>query len=125
MVMDYQNDIISYENRLIEAMKTSNVAELDALIDDDLLFTGHDGRHYSKQDDIEAHRSGNVEIYSIETSEQVIKIVDDVAVVSVLKNISGSFFGETQVGIFRFTRVWKLKDGNWKIIAAHSTQVVH
>lgn len=123
--MDYTNEIIAYENRLIGAMKDSNVAELDALIDDNLVFTGHDGLHYTKQDDLEAHRSGNIEIYSIETSEQIIKIVDDVAVVSVLKNISGSYFGETQVGIFRFTRVWKLKDGGWKIISAHSTQMVH
>lgn len=123
--MDYTNEIITYEHRLIEAMKNSNVAELDALIDDNLLFTGHDGRHYTKQDDLGAHRLGNIEIYSIETSEQVIKIVDDVAIVSVLKNISGSFFGETQVGFFRFTRVWKLNDGGWKVIAAHSTQVVH
>lgn len=123
--MDYTNEIIAYENRLIGAMKDSNVAELDALIDDNLVFTGHDGLHYTKQDDLEAHRSGNIEIYSIETSEQIIKIVDDVAVVSVLKNISGSYFGETQVGIFRFTRVWKMKDDGWKIIAAHSTQMVH
>ena len=123
--MDYTNDILNLEDRLIEAMKNSNAAELDVLIDDDLLFTGHDGRRYTKQDDLEAHRSGNIEIYSIETSEQEIKIEGDVAIVSVLKNISGSFFGETQVGIFRFTRVWKLKEGGWKIIAAHSTQVVH
>lgn len=123
--MNYTNDILNLENRLIEAMKNSNAAELDVLIDDDLLFTGHDGRRYTKQDDLEAHRSGNIEIYSIETSEQEIKIEGDVAIVSVLKNISGSFFGETQVGIFRFTRVWKLKEGGWKIIAAHSTQVVH
>ncbi len=123
--MDYTNDILNLENRLIDAMKNSNAAELDVLIDDDLLFTGHDGRRYTKQDDLEAHRSGNIEIYSIETSEQAIKIEGDVAIVSVLKNISGSFFGETQVGIFRFTRVWKLKEGGWKIIAAHSTQVVH
>lgn len=123
--MDYTAEIISYENRLIEAMKTSNVAELDALIDDDLLFTGHNGMIFTKQMDLDAHRSGDIEIFSIDTSEQVIKVIDDVAIVSVLKNISGSFFGETQVGIFRFTRVWKLREGQWKIIAGHSTQVVH
>ena len=109
----------------MEAMKNSNVAELDTLIDDELLFTAHDGKRYTKQMDIEAHRSGNVEIYSLDTSEQIINVVGDVAIVSVLQDISGSFFGETQVGIFRFTRVWKLKGGVWKIIAAHSTPLVH
>lgn len=113
------------ENRLIEAMKASNVAELDALISDDLIFTGHDGRIYTKDMDLQAHREGGIDIYEITTSEQIIHVVDDVAIVSVLKNVSGSYFGEVQVGIFRFTRVWKLINGNWQIIAGQSTQLVH
>jgi ketosteroid isomerase-like protein len=123
--MDTRNQIIELEKRLIEAMKTSNVAELDALIADDLIFTGYDGRVYTKEMDLQAHREKGIEIYELETSEQVIHVEDDVAIVSVRKDISGSFFGDVQVGIFRFTRVWKLRDGEWKIIAGHSTQVVH
>ena len=116
--------IQSLETRLIEAMKASNVQELDNLISDGLIFTAHNGMMFTKQDDLSAHSSGNIEIFEINTSEQVIKIMDDVAIVSVLMEISGSFFGNTEVGFFRFTRIWKSENGNWKIIAAHSTQVV-
>ena len=116
--------IQALENRLIEAMKASDVQELDALIADELIFTAHNGMMFTKQDDLAAHSSGNIKIFEINTSEQVIKIVDDIAIVSVLMEISGSFFGNTEVGFFRFTRIWKPEDGNWKIIAAHSTQVV-
>lgn len=117
--------IQSLENRLIDAMKASNVQELDNLISNGLIFTAHNGMMFSKEDDLAAHKSGNIKIFEINTSEQVIKIVDDVAIVSVLMEISGSFFGNTEVGFFRFTRIWKAaEDGNWKIIAAHSTQVV-
>lgn len=123
--MDTKEQIINLENRLIEAMKTSNVAELDTLIDDEVVFTNHMGQVLAKEADIEAHRSGNIEIYSLDPSEQAIRLFDDVAIVSVKKEISGLFFGETQVGIFRFTRVWKQVGSEWKVIAAHSTQLVH
>ena len=117
--------IQSLENRLIDAMKASNVQELDNLISNGLIFTAHNGTMFSKEDDLAAHKSGNIKIFEINTSEQVIKIIDDVAIVSVLMEISGSFFGNTEVRFFRFTRIWKAtEDGNWKIIAAHSTQVV-
>lgn len=123
--MDAKEQIIQLEEKFLEAMRTSNADELDALIADNLLFTAHDGAHYTKQTDINAHRAGDVKIYSLETSDQDIRIHDDVAIVSVLKNISGSYFGVLEVGIFRFTRVWKFTGGSWKVIAAHSTKVVH
>ena len=123
--MEPNQQIIEMEDRLIEAMKTGNVAELDVLIDDDLIFTGHDGRLYTKEMDLQAHREGGIDIYELKTSEQVIRILDDIAIVSVRKDISGSFFGDVEVGIYRFTRVWKYKNSNWKIIAGHSTQIVH
>lgn len=120
--MDTQQ-IQTAEARLLEAMKTSNVQELDALIADDLIFTSHTGQLLTKQDDVEAHSSGNIEIFTIESSEQKIKVDGDVAIVSVLLDISGSFYGSTEVGFYRFTRVWKNNSGNWQVIAAHSTQV--
>lgn len=121
--MDTQH-IAVLENRLIEAMKTSNVQELDILLADDLIFTSHTGLLFTKQDDIDSHASGNIEIFSIAPSEQKIRIEGNVAIVSVLLEISGSFFGNTEVGFFRFTRVWKDHGSQWQIIAAHSTQVV-
>lgn len=116
--------IEEHEARLIEAMKTSNVEELSILLADDLIFTGHTGALFTKENDLEAHRAGNIKIFSIETSEQVVKVVDDVAIVSVLMEISGEFFGNVEVGFFRFTRIWKTNGATWQIIAAHSTQVV-
>lgn len=121
--MDTQQ-VIALENRLIEAMKTSNVQELDSLIADDLIFTAHNGMMFTKQDDLDAHRSGNITIFDIGISEQHIKIEGDVAIVSALMEISGSFFGNTEVGFFRFMRIWKAHPQGWQIIAAQSTQVV-
>ncbi|MCW4467483.1 nuclear transport factor 2 family protein [Flavobacterium sp. MFBS3-15] len=113
-----------FETRLITAMKESNILMLDALLAEDLIFTGHTGQVFTKFDDLDAHRSGNVEIFEINAGEQVIKIMGDTAVVSVLLEISGSVFGNTEVGFFRFTRVWKQAGDGMQVIAAHATQVV-
>lgn len=116
--------IIELEERLIEAMKNSNIQELDALLADDVIFTAHTGSIHTKEEDMDAHRSGNIDIFDIKIDDQVIKVLDDVAIVSVLLEISGSFFGNTEVGFFRFTRFWKLVNNEWQVVAAHSTQVV-
>ena len=123
--METKAQIEALEARLTEAMKTSNIAELDALLADTLIFTNHNGHLVSKQDDIAAHTSGDLEIYSIETSAQLIEFLDDVtAIVSVVKDMSVAFAGHTSIGIYRFTRVWHYNGTQWQIVAAHSSQIV-
>jgi hypothetical protein len=122
--MELKQQIVEVENRLLEAMKTSNVPELEMLLADGLVFTNHNGQLVTRQEDLDAHRGDDMEIYTIETSDLQISLFDDVAVVSVIKNISGSFFGQLEVGIFRYTRVWKRIENSWKVIAAHSSQIV-
>lgn len=113
------------EERLIEAMKASDVATLDTLISDELIFTGHNGQFFTKEADLAAHRSGDIKMFEIVVGELYMKQFDDVVIVSVRKEISGSFFGSVEVGIFRFTRVWKRYGNSWKVIAGQSTQLVH
>ena len=68
------NGIVALEEQLETAMLNSDVAVLDHLLADDLIFTSHLGQIMSKQDDLEAHKSGFVKINSIDQSEQHIKM---------------------------------------------------
>ncbi|WP_159802191.1 nuclear transport factor 2 family protein [Flavobacterium sp. MK4S-17] len=123
--MDTLQQIETLESRLIEAMKENDIKELDALLDDGLIFTAYNGQVFNKEADIESHRSGNIKIFSIDVTDRIIKLLGDVAIVSVKKEISGSFFGKTEAGIFRYTRVWALKNDSWKIVAGHATRIIH
>jgi hypothetical protein len=61
-------------------MLSSNVELLDELIADDLIFVNQFGQIFSKQMDIEAHRSGNLKITGIEVLDQRIRLnhnIDD------------------------------------------------
>jgi ketosteroid isomerase-like protein len=112
------------ENRLKQAMLNSDVNSLDELLASELVFTNHLGRLMSKQDDLQAHRSGMLKIAEIALSDQKIKIIDSVAIVSVQAHIVGSFAGTASKDDIRFTRVWsKTEEGKWQVIAAHSSLV--
>jgi ketosteroid isomerase-like protein len=103
-------------------MLNSDVTALDELLADELIFTNHLGQTMTKQDDLDAHRSGFVKIETIDLSEQRIKIAGDIAIVSVLSNICGEFGGTKAETALRFTRVWQKRASDcWQVIAAHSS----
>jgi ketosteroid isomerase-like protein len=117
--------IAGCEERLQRAMTESDVAVLDELIAPDLMFTNHMGQVVSKEDDLGAHREGLLKIDGMMPSERrIVALSDDVAVVSVLMRISGSYMGTPVGGAFRYTRVWKKSEsGKWRIVAGHSSVV--
>jgi len=113
------------ELRLMQAMMQSDDQVLNELLATELTFTNHLGQLMTKQDDIEAHKCGAIKISSIVPSNQHIKIIGDVAIVTVKVRISGIFSGIQSKGDFRFTRVWQQKESeDWQLIVAHSTLVV-
>jgi uncharacterized protein (TIGR02246 family) len=117
-------DIEALEERLRLAMQRSDLDELEALLADDLLFTDHLGGTWGKQDDIAAHRARVVEIRSVHASEQRVRLLGGVAVVSVRLEIAGTFGGQAASGSFRFMRVWApAADRRWQVVAAQSTLV--
>lgn len=121
--MDALEQIKQLEQRLLEAMRTSNVQTLEALLSDELVFVDHTGNVVGKQTDLNAHASGSIRIDSLQASEQTIRIYRDTAVVSVLLKIQGLFFGHPSEGTFRFSRVWVKEEDVWRIVAGHSTMV--
>lgn len=118
-----ENEIIKAEEKLREAMASSNVDVLNELLSPDLIFTNHLGQVISKSNDLEGHKKGDLKIEELKLSEQQIKFVDKLAIVSVLAKISGSYKGSPANGDFRFTRVWANKNGSWQVVAGHSSIV--
>ncbi len=116
--------IKEYEQRLCQAMLKSDVSGLDKLLSPGLIFTNHLGMILTKEDDLKAHETGVLKIFSINLSDQKIITHGDVVIVSVSANILGCFAEDKSENDFRFTRVWrKQSDGNWQIIAGHSSIV--
>ena len=116
--------IAEAEDLLRTAMLSSDVAALNELLTQDLIFTNHLGQLLGKNDDLAAYRSGVLKVVRLEPSEQQIRALGEVAVVSVRMQLSGTYEGVPTNGDFRFTRVWvRSQQGRWQIVAAHSSLI--
>jgi Domain of unknown function (DUF4440) len=115
--MDVIAQVIASEENLLEAMKTSNVELLDKLLHEELLFNGPNGETTTKAMDLQNYRSGNINLHTVEPSDRMLSAIADNVVVAVTVEIKGNYLGQEINGKFRYLRVWKLFENNWKVIA--------
>jgi len=114
-------EIVELETRLRTAQLAADVAALDALIADDLLFVGPDGRLATKSQDLEAHATGLVRFREHVPEElRVRRVGPGVAVTSLRARLAVEVAGRLDRGTYRYTRVWARDDaGNWHIVGGH------
>jgi hypothetical protein len=104
------------ETRLRMAMLNSDIEALDRLIDDRLLFVGPDGGIYSKQDDLELHRTGATRITRIDVHDMSLEAHASTVVATVVAAMAGSFKGQAFAGRCRYLRVWLQCAQGWRIV---------
>ncbi|WP_036373341.1 nuclear transport factor 2 family protein [Micromonospora sp. ATCC 39149] len=108
------------ERRLQQAQLASDVAVLDRLIDDRLVFTGPDGGLYSKQDDLHLHRSGRQSMIRVDEEDLAVLVVGGTGVTWFLGTLEGTLAGKPFLARVRYTRTWILdEEEGWRLIAAH------
>lgn len=112
--------VSEHEARLINAMKSSNVDELDKLIHDDLIFSVPSGKSVDKKADLIAYRSGKMKVDVLDVLERDMVDYDSCIAVSVVVKLEGSYDGKAFNGRFRFLRVWKCEGGNCQVITGGS-----
>ena len=121
--MSIDDEILACEADLRQAQLTSDVAALDRLLDDRLLFTGIDGTLASKQDDLALHGSGRLRITKMDPLERHMLHLDGVSVVSVRMDAAAIMDGMHLSGPLRYTRVWQRRPEGWRIVAGHMSAV--
>lgn len=119
-----QKTLISdLEAQLIVAMQNSDVAALDALIHPDLQFVLPNGHTVTKEEDLNAHRSGTMSITELKAGTPAIKLLGDTATVTVEVQLAGTFFEQAFGGTFRYLRIWQKSGDAWQVIAGCSTPI--
>lgn len=119
--MSTTDHIIENEKALLLAIKNRDLHTLDILLHDELLFNLPNGQTISKKDDLDTHQSGLMKIFSIEAQAQQINIIGDTAIVAVTIALQGQYVNDAIDGNFRYLRVWKQFNEQWKIIAGSCT----
>ena len=122
MNSEIETQIRACEERLYTAMLTSDVAELEALIADDLLFAGPTGELATKAMDMELHRSGGTQFHEFTPKELEIRVwSEQFALASAKIFLSGMYLGQAFAGDFRYTRIWRRGQHGWQIVGGSVT----
>lgn len=122
--MSWAADIEDAERRLRAASLAGDIAALDALLADDLVFTNQQGRVLDKHDDLELHRSGALKLVSLSFSDYRFQSLADGLVLATLRaDAQGLGGGQPFEAALRFTRLWRRDSGSWRIAAAHCSLI--
>ena len=117
MDANLEAEIVARETALLHAMTTNDVARLDDLLHDDLLFNGPDGQTGTKVQDLANYRSGGIHLHRAEASDRLVSAIGDDVVVAVTVTLEGSYLGMRADGRYRYLRVWKRIGDAWRVIA--------
>lgn len=118
-------EIVACEAQLRAAQLAADVAALDRLIAEDLLFTGPDGQLGTKAQDLAAHGSGTVRFRGHEPEElRVVHVGADVALAALRARLTVEVAGTLLRGTYRYTRVWAREvGGSWRVVGGHVSTV--
>src|SRR5690606_37746227 len=111
-----KEDILKLENQLYEAMKSVDIEALDSLLNNDLLVSIPSREVNNKEKDLESYRTVNLKIIELQPDVEHLKIIDDVAIITLKLKLNGSFSGDPFDAQFRYIRFWKEFEDGIKVI---------
>jgi ketosteroid isomerase-like protein len=118
-----QQEIEALELELAQAMCDNDLATLDRLLSEDLMFTGPDGALVDKARDLALHRSGDTVFTTYEIDELRVRIYQPIAIANVKVSLAGSFRGTPFAGDYRYLRIYLNRDDCWQIIGGQVTAI--
>jgi hypothetical protein len=120
------NEVRTLELRRIEATRNNDVDALAPLLDDDLVYINSVGEIYDKRsylNDIRTHRLTYDSDFDVLESE--VRILEDLVILVGVMLGHSRVDGEQQVLHFRCLSIWRLSDGQWRMVAWQSSSSSH
>ena len=123
MSEDLTSALRAAERRLQAAQFAGDADVLDGLLDDRLIYTGRpDGARYSKQDDLDNHRSRTQRLSRVEEEELIVLVEGHTGVTWFLGTFEGTFGGVAFNARLNLPRTWIYRpDSGGRAIAAHAS----
>ncbi len=114
-------EIRALEDRRYQAMIAGDLATLEALLGDDLVYTHSTSLVDGKASYLEKLRAKKVVYRKVERPEETIKIHGDTAVITGEVRLEVLVEGSPRAMRSRFTNVWAKRPRGWQMVAWQST----
>lgn len=121
---DATGELEQAELELQAAVLAGDADALAELLDDEVLYTGPDGSVVGKVADLEAHRSGLLDVRRFDVRSASARVIGDTGLTFIEADLAGTAGDQEFSAHLRYTRAWHLTDGSWRVVAAHASAVV-
>jgi ketosteroid isomerase-like protein len=115
--------IIELDKKRMTAMAEQDIATLNAVLADDLVYTHSSARLDTKQSLIGAMQSGATVYNSVEPSDVKAQDLGDAVVLTGIARIRVTSNGKPNSFGVRFTDVYANKGGQWQMVVWQSTRL--
>jgi ketosteroid isomerase-like protein len=115
--------VIDLDKKRMLAMATKDIATLDALLADDLVYTHSSARLDTKQSLIANMKSGATVYSLVDPSEVRAQDVGDAVILTGVARIKVSSNGNDLDFRVRFTDAYAKRSGRWQMVAWQSTRL--
>jgi hypothetical protein len=122
-VANNSDTVIELDRKRMQAMSDKDLATLDELLADDLIYTHSSARVDSKQSLIANMKSGATVYSSIEPSEVKAQDLGDAVVLTGVAWIKVASQGKRLDFGVRFTDAYAKRGGRWQMVAWQSTRL--
>ena len=115
--------VIDLDRRRMQAMAAKDVAQLEALLADDLVYTHSSARLDTKQSLLANMKSGATVYSSVEPSDVKAQDLGDVVVLTGAARIRVASQGKELDFTVRFTDAYARRNGRWQMVVWQSTRL--
>jgi hypothetical protein len=120
---DVTAQILNLEHRRQEAQLRGDWQTIARLNAPDFSEIAGTGLVRTGAQNAEAMRSGVLKFDKVDYSDQEVRLVGGVAIVTGVGHRSGSFGGSAFEQRFRYTRIYARQDGSWRAVFAQTTRI--
>lgn len=115
--------IIDLDRKRMHAMAAKDIATLEAVLADDLIYTHSSARLDTKKSLIGGMTSGSTVYTSVEPSEVKAQDLGDTVVLTGIAQIKVVVSGTPNAFGVRFTDVYARRGGSWQMVTWQSTRL--
>jgi ketosteroid isomerase-like protein len=115
--------VIDLDRKRMQAMAAKDVATLESLIADDLIYTHSSARLDTKRSLIDNMTSGSTVYSAVEPSDVKAQDLGDTVVLTGIAQIKVTANGNPLAFGVRFTDVYAKRDGRWQMVTWQSTKL--
>jgi len=121
--MSIEQEILALEEKRCAAMAAHDVATLEKLFHDELIYTHSSAVVDTRASYLEALKSGHTRYHSVQRSDEKVRVCGDSALITGRAIIDVTVKGEKKHLDTRFLDVWTKTPQGWKFIAWQSTKL--